>query len=68
MKILIDAHLPQRLKLCFKEHEVIHTSDLPDGNLTSDQYINEFSLKEKVAVITKDSDFFLFLCQFKDAV
>lgn len=58
MKLIVDAHLPKKLIHCFKEHEVILTSDWESGNQTPDQLINELSLK-KAAVITKDTDFYI---------
>ena len=47
MKLLLDAHLPQRLARALGKavHDVLHTSELPEGNATSD------------IVVTKDSDF-----------
>ena len=35
----------------------VHTLDLPNGNATSDEEINEISVKENRIVITKDSGF-----------
>jgi predicted nuclease of predicted toxin-antitoxin system len=59
MKFLIDAQLPRRLVGHFPQAGVdaIHTLDLPDGNRTTDQIINELSIKEQYVVVTKDSDF-----------
>lgn len=59
MKFLIDAHLPKRLVLFLISlgHDAIHTLDLPDGNRTTDQAINELSIREERVVVTKDSDF-----------
>lgn len=59
MKFLIDAQLPRRLAASFRKagFEAIHTLDLPDGNRTTDQTINELSIKEQHVVVTKDSDF-----------
>ena len=39
------------------EHDALHTLDLPDGNVTPDAYINELSMRESRAMITKDTDF-----------
>lgn len=39
-------------------HDVVHTSQLPAQNRTTDQVINEVSLGEQRIVITKDSDFY----------
>lgn len=59
MKFLIDAQLPRRLaaKLRAAEHDVIHTLELPSGNRTPDEAINEISLSEHRVVVTKDTDF-----------
>lgn len=39
MKFLIDAHLPKGIGSFFRElgHEVIHTSELPEGSASQDQ-------------------------------
>ena len=58
MKFLIDAHLTASLDVFFEGHEVFHTSDLDRGNLTSDNDINLFSMKENLVLITKDTDFY----------
>ncbi|MDX6575561.1 MAG: hypothetical protein QOE96_1514 [Blastocatellia bacterium] len=59
MKFLIDAQLPRRLAVQFRQAglEAIHTLDLPDGNRTTDRAISELSTKEQYIVVTKDSDF-----------
>jgi predicted nuclease of predicted toxin-antitoxin system len=59
MKFIVDAQLPRRLVSRLREagHEAIHTLDLPHGNRTSDSTINELSIREGYAVITKDADF-----------
>lgn len=59
MKFLVDAQLPPRLAgwLQAEGHEAAHTRDLPKGNRTGDAAINEFSVREQRAVITKDEDF-----------
>jgi predicted nuclease of predicted toxin-antitoxin system len=61
MKWLIDAHLPRRLAYHMRDagHDVVHTLDLPDGNATSDQEINQVSIDESRIVVTKDADFVL---------
>jgi len=38
-------------------HDAVHTLDLPHGNKTPDQEINEISVRESRVVVTKDSDF-----------
>jgi predicted nuclease of predicted toxin-antitoxin system len=59
MKFLVDAQLPRRLVRRLREagHEAIHTLDLPLGNRTPDDIINELSIREGYAVVTKDADF-----------
>ncbi len=59
MKFLVDAHLPRRLAHWLRDagHDVIHTSELPLGNRTSDTIICELSIREGRVVITKDEDF-----------
>ncbi len=59
MKFLVDAQLPRRLARWLQSngHDVRHTLDLPNGNATTDQEINDLSVAEQRAVITKDSDF-----------
>ncbi|MSQ72486.1 MAG: hypothetical protein EXR27_14520 [Betaproteobacteria bacterium] len=39
-------------------HDAIHTIDLPAGNATRDELINQLSLEEARIVISKDTDFF----------
>ena len=46
MKFFIDAHLPKSLALFFNEHNVLHTSDLEEGNRTKDNRINILSVLE----------------------
>ncbi len=59
MKYLVDAHLPRKLAAQLKEagYDAKHTLGLPQGNYTTDQFINEFSIADQRIVITKDSDF-----------
>ena len=59
MKFLVDAHLPRRLahRLRAWGHEAIHTLDLPRGNRTLDEEIENISLREQAIVVTKDADF-----------
>lgn len=59
MKFLIDAQLPHMVVqiLRAKNHDVIHTTDLPLGNRTTDDTISKISLSEKRIVVTKDADF-----------
>lgn len=58
MKFLIDAHLPASLAYFFKDHDVVHSSELTEGNLTSDKTINAISISEERIVVTKDTDFY----------
>ena len=60
MKFLVDAHLPPGLCVELRQagHDAIHTSDLPEQNATRDGAINEISLREQRAVISKDTDFY----------
>ncbi len=59
MDFIVDAMLPISLSefLNTRGHNSIHTSQLPQSNKTSDNFINELSLKEKKIVISKDLDF-----------
>lgn len=56
MDFLVDAMLPFSLSefLNTRGHNSIHTSQIPQKNKTSDNFINELSLKEKRIVISKD--------------
>ncbi len=49
MKFLVNAQLPRRLIHRLRElgHEAKHTLDLPLGNRTPDEAINEVSLREQ---------------------
>jgi predicted nuclease of predicted toxin-antitoxin system len=59
MKFLVDAHLPRKLAQALREsgHDVLHTSELPDGNRTSDKDLNHLSISEQRTLITKDTEF-----------
>ena len=59
MKFLVDAQLPRRLArwLQASGHDVIHTRDLPEGNRTVDEAINQISIQDQRVVISKDGDF-----------
>lgn len=59
MNFLVDAQLPRRLAWRLREagHDTIHTLDLPNGNRTTDTEINDLSIQDRRAVITKDADF-----------
>ena len=60
MKFLVDAQLPYRLTDWLKSQgfDAIHTTELPDKNLTQDFEIARIADDEDRIVITKDSDFF----------
>jgi predicted nuclease of predicted toxin-antitoxin system len=60
MKFLVDAQLPRGLCGLLKAagHEARHTLQLPAKNLTTDNAINLLSAKQKLVVISKDTDFY----------
>ena len=51
--------MPSRLAALLSErgYDAVHTLDLPRRNQTTDQEINELSVRESRVVVTKDSDF-----------
>ena len=59
MEFLVDAQLPVRLArhLTAAGHDVVHTSDLADGNRTVDADICALADGEGRVVVTKDRDF-----------
>jgi predicted nuclease of predicted toxin-antitoxin system len=59
VKFLVDAQLPVRLARFLTDagHDVTHTSELPDGNRTTDSRIAGLADDEGRVVITKDRDF-----------
>jgi predicted nuclease of predicted toxin-antitoxin system len=59
MKVLVDAHLPERLAkfLSSEGFDAIHTLDLPLQNRSPDTQINKISVDEQRIVIPKDADF-----------
>ncbi len=59
MKFLVNAQLPRRIVRRLQElgYDAMHTMDLPLGNRTPDETINEVSIRDNYIVITKDSDF-----------
>jgi predicted nuclease of predicted toxin-antitoxin system len=59
VKFLVDAQLPVRLAR-FRAgagHDVVHTSELPEGNRTTDARIAQVADGEGRVVVTKDRDF-----------
>jgi predicted nuclease of predicted toxin-antitoxin system len=60
MKFLVDAHLPPGICSILQSagHDAIHTQQLPDQNRTTDQSINDLSVRELRVVISKDTDFY----------
>ena len=60
MKFIARAHLPKSLAYFLREKgfDAVHTSELPDGNDTTDEEINRLSLAESRIVISKDADFY----------
>jgi predicted nuclease of predicted toxin-antitoxin system len=59
VKFLVDAQLPARLAMLLRDrgHDAIHTSDLPDGNRSTDRQVRELADAEDRVVLTKDGDF-----------
>ena len=59
MKFLVDAQLPARLArfLSSAGHDAVHTSDLPEGNRTTDARMAELADGDDRIVVTKDRDF-----------
>ncbi len=60
MRFLVDAHLPPGLCSLLQAagHKARHTRQLPAKNLTTDNTINLLSAREKLVVISKDTDFY----------
>ena len=59
MKLLIDAQLPPRLAdfLRAHGHDVLHTTELPSGNRSTDQEVGALADREGRIVVSKDADF-----------
>jgi predicted nuclease of predicted toxin-antitoxin system len=59
MNFLVDAQLPRRMTawLAAAGCDAVHTLDLPDGNRTTDEQINDVADLEQRVVVTKDADF-----------
>ena len=60
MKFIVDAQLPKTLAQLLREKgfDAVHTSELADGNDTTDAEIKRLSLAEDRIVISKDADFY----------
>lgn len=56
MNLLVDAQLPLRLArhLAAAGHDVLHTSDLPEGNRTTDAEVSRRADAEDRVVVSKD--------------
>ncbi len=59
MRLLVDAQLPNRLAVCLTSlgHDIVHTSELADGNRTTDPEIIRIADRDERVVVTKDHDF-----------
>jgi predicted nuclease of predicted toxin-antitoxin system len=59
MNFLVDARLSRRMTawLTAAGCGAVHTLDLPDGNRTTDEQINNMADREQRVVVSKDADF-----------
>ena len=59
MKFVVDAQLPIRLVRALEAagHDAVHTSQLPDGNRSTDRQISLLADADDRVVVTKDGDF-----------
>ena len=59
MKFLVDAQLPAKLAQLDRTagHDAVHTSELSEGNRTTDQALARKADGEDRVVVTKDRDF-----------
>jgi predicted nuclease of predicted toxin-antitoxin system len=59
VKFLVDAQLPTRLaqQLVAAGHDVVHTSEMPNGNRSTDVEIEALAESDDRVVVTKDRDF-----------
>jgi predicted nuclease of predicted toxin-antitoxin system len=59
MNFLVDAQLPRWMApwLTTAGCDAMHTLDLPDGNRTTDEQINDVADREHRVVVSKDADF-----------
>jgi tetraacyldisaccharide-1-P 4'-kinase len=54
VRFLVDAQLPARLANLLNErgHDAVHTTDLPDGNRSTDTQIAKFADEQDRVVVT----------------
>lgn len=59
MRFLVDAQLPRALTVALKNsgHDAVHTTELPEGNATSDEEIRRLARVNDMVVVSKDGDF-----------
>ena len=59
MRFLVDAQLPARLARFLNDagHDALHSSEMPEGNRTTDVRIAGVADDEDRVVVTKDRDF-----------
>lgn len=59
MKFLVDAQLPAKLARALDAagHDALHTTELPEGNRTTDAELARQADAEDRVVVTKDADF-----------
>jgi predicted nuclease of predicted toxin-antitoxin system len=59
VRFLVDAQLPARLAAFLADagHDALHTTQLPDGNRTTDAAIAAAADEDGRVVVTKDRDF-----------
>lgn len=59
MRFLVDAQLPARLanRLTAVGHDAVHTSEMPNGNRSTDVEIEALAESDDRVVVTKDGHF-----------
>jgi predicted nuclease of predicted toxin-antitoxin system len=59
MNFLVDAQLPRRMTawLTAAGCNALHTLDLPHGNRTTDEQLNDVADRDQRVVVSKDADF-----------
>lgn len=59
MKVVVDAQLPFGLAILFRKlgWDALHTNNLPNGDVSTDEEIRTFCEAESRILITKDADF-----------